>query len=140
MNIDPVTVAKVYTFRFSVLPLSSSPTVVSVAPRAVVHAIFGGHGVNGLDGLDRAFGGGVAFEDRTTGEAFLGVWGRRNASRFRSLIRQSGYSIEAVTGPPPAPLRGSSTTKERPPKPTLDTLRSPGQQKPSGSRIFLSVQ
>jgi hypothetical protein len=112
----------VYTFRLSTLRRGADPTIISVAPRSVVQAIFGGGGPKGIAGLDRAFGGGMVFENCRSGKAFLGVWGCRNASRFRALIRQSGYVVKTINEPPPARQVLSSRTKTRPPRPTLQTI------------------
>jgi len=115
-------VTRVYTFRLSGLRPGGGPTIISVAPRDIVHAIFGSGGPKGVAGLDRAFGGGTAFENDLSGDAFLGVWGRRNASRFRALVRQSGYVIEAIGEPPPARQVLLSKQKIRPPWPTLESI------------------
>lgn len=41
-----------------------------------------------MDGLSSAFGGAVVFKNDGTGQSFLGVWGTRYASRFRSDLRR----------------------------------------------------
>ncbi|HEY2757116.1 MAG TPA: hypothetical protein VGJ01_15435 [Pseudolabrys sp.] len=112
----------VYTFRISTLRRGADPTIISVAPRNVVQAIFGGGGPKGIAGLDKAFGGGTVFENHRSGGAFLGVWGRRNASRFCALIRQSGYMVKAISEPPPARQVLSAKTNTRPPRPTLESI------------------
>jgi hypothetical protein len=127
----------VYTFRLSTLRRGADPTILSVAPREVVQSIFGGGGPKGTAGLDQAFGGGTVFENCRSGEAFLGVWGRRNASRFRALIRQSGYVVKMINEPPPARQVLASRTKTRPPRPTLETIDAgtgENEQQPNSKR------
>lgn len=42
------------------------------------------------------FGGWLASSDRITGKSYLGVWGRRNAARFRRLLREKGAVLTIV--------------------------------------------
>ena len=65
----------------------SGDTVVNVAQRDKVISVYGGGGLFGEGGLSSAFGGAVVFKDDTTGQCFIGVWGTRNASRFRRELR-----------------------------------------------------
>jgi len=76
----------IYVFRSDRFA-SSGDTVVSVAPQEYVASVYGAGGALGEDGLSSAFGGSVIFKNDQTGERFVGVWGARNASRFRSDIR-----------------------------------------------------
>jgi hypothetical protein len=39
------------------------------------------------------------------GTEFIGVWGARNASRFRRLLRDRGCSLDLVLSSPPARLK-----------------------------------
>ncbi len=89
-------------------------TVVSVAARDVVVSIYGGGGTMDGDGLDQTFGGYCVFRADDTGACFLGVWGARNASRFRNDLRRGGILLELVRGPPPARLVLWSTADIRP--------------------------
>ncbi|NLS17159.1 hypothetical protein HGP16_11385 [Rhizobium sp. P40RR-XXII] len=57
----------------------------------------------GEAGLSSIFGGAVVFKNDATGELFLGVWGARNASRFRRLIRTNMQTIN-FKDPPSARL------------------------------------
>ncbi len=66
------------------------------------------------NGLNSAFGGSCVFRNDDTGALFLGVWGERNASRFRNGLRKGGLSLEIVPEPPPARLVVSSITGLRP--------------------------
>ncbi|WLR96341.1 hypothetical protein [Shinella sumterensis] len=61
---------------------------MSVAPQQQVVAVYGGGGTFEADGLSQAFGGAAIFRNDATGAIFAGVWGARNASRFRREIRE----------------------------------------------------
>lgn len=71
-------------------------TVVCVAPRDAVISVFGGGGMWNLDGLHRAFGGGIVFYASGQNILFQGVWGKRNASRFRTAFRQRGFKVMII--------------------------------------------
>ena len=75
----------VYLFRYAGFA-PSGDTVVSVAPLDCVVAFYGSGGVVGEGGLSSAFGGHVVFKNDLSGEYFVGVWGARNASRFRNEL------------------------------------------------------
>src|SRR5262245_2077594 len=93
----------VYVFRdrhFS----PAGDTVVCAAPLDLVVSVYGGGGVLESGGLSAAFGGAAFFRNDETGTRYLGVWGARNASRFRSGLRRSGAALEIVRDPPPARL------------------------------------
>ena len=62
-------------------------TIVSAAPLDLVVSVYGGGGLIGESGLSTAFGGAALFRNDETGECYLGVWGERNASRFRSALQ-----------------------------------------------------
>jgi hypothetical protein len=103
----------VYVFRDrSFAP--QGDTVVSVAPRDAVVSVYGGGGVMDGDGLCQVFGGSCAFRNEDTGAVFMGVWGARNASRFRAALRRGGVALEIVDGRPPARLIVWSTSGARP--------------------------
>ena len=91
----------VYVFRSSDFARAGD-TVVCAAPFDHVVSIYGGGGVKGVGGLSAAFGGAAMFKDEATGACFLGVWGARNASRFRSALRASGAVINIIRESPPA--------------------------------------
>jgi len=92
-------------------------TVVSAAPSDAVIAVYGGGGIYGSDGLSAAFGGSVVFCDPDTRDTYLGVWGARNASRFRSAFRRRGITLEVIPEPPPSVLAVWSTRRgSRPPR------------------------
>ena len=86
-------------------------TVVSAAPLDAVITAFGGGGLFGEGGVDVMFGGCAFFRDDKTGPAYVGVWGARKASRFRTALRQAGLCVEIVRRPPPARLMFSQTRK-----------------------------
>ncbi|MCJ8053041.1 hypothetical protein GB928_014360 [Shinella curvata] len=74
-----------YIFRSANFAPSGN-TVVTIAPIDRVAAVYGGEGGGGLSD---AFGGVAIFLNDATGERFAGVWGARNASRFRRKMRES---------------------------------------------------
>ncbi|MGD9478274.1 hypothetical protein V8U06_12010 [Shinella sp. G-2] len=65
----------------------SGDTMVSIAPVERVVAVYGGGGAFDADGLRAAFGGAAVFRHEGTGALFAGVWGTRNAARFRREMR-----------------------------------------------------
>src|SRR5262245_31105153 len=93
----------VYLFRSRNF-MRGSDAVVSAAPLDLVVSVYGGGGTLNLGGLAAAFGGGAFFRNETTGRCFLGVWGARNASRFRAALRASGAAVSIIREPPPARL------------------------------------
>jgi hypothetical protein len=87
----------IYVFR-DPLTTRTSNTVVAVAPYADVIACFG------LDGLDGTFGGHAIFKNDESGDKYLGVWGARNASRFRTAMRRYHPSVVVIQDRPAARL------------------------------------
>ena len=69
--------------------------------------------------FDYYFGGYMRFGRLFSSDEFLGVWGSRNASRFRRILRAKLGELEIVHTKPPARHTGSSvhgrrlTTDER---------------------------
>ncbi len=99
----------VYLFRDSHFA-PAGDTVVCAAPLDVVVSVYGGGGLKGEGGLAAAFSGAAFFRNDETGLCFLGVWGSRNASRFRSALRRSGSRLEIVRERPPARLAWFQTS------------------------------
>ena len=58
------------------------------------------------------FGGWIAMTDDDTGRAYLGVWGKRNAKRFRRMLRERGALFMLVRGDQPGRRRLRSETRE----------------------------
>jgi hypothetical protein len=102
----------VYVFR-SALMIGSDNTVIAVAPLEQVVSVYGGGGVRGEGGLVAAFGGAIEFRNDGTGERYIGVWGKRNASRFRTELRKK-FQLTILREPPPARLVSRQTAGERP--------------------------
>lgn len=104
----------IYVFR--AVKFAKSESVVTAAPLDIVVSVFGGGGMKGELGLSAAFGGYAYYRDDATGAAYLGVWGDRNASRFRRRLRESGLVLQIVGSEPPARLvlRGSGPKGQRP--------------------------
>src|SRR6266545_2542243 len=90
-------------------------TVMSAAPIELVISVYGGGGTKGAGGLSAAFGGAAFFRNDATGDCYLGVWGARNASRFRSALRGSGAILLNFYKPPPARLIFFEKKGKRPP-------------------------
>lgn len=96
------TSALLYVFRSPAFP--GSNTVASAAALDLVVAVFGGGGMKGEQGLAETFGGAAFFRNEETGESYLGVWGARKVSRFRSRMRVAGGDLRIIREPPPARL------------------------------------
>ena len=79
-------------------------TVMTAAPLDFVVSVYGGGGLKGEAGLEAVFGGSAFFRNDETGSCYLAIWGARNASHFRSRLRQSGRTLEIVREPPVARL------------------------------------
>lgn len=93
---------RIYLFRSEAIAPGSS-TVVCAAPVDLATAAFGSGGRHNEEGVRRAFGGNAFFRNSETGERFIGVWGARNASRYRTALRRHAR-IAIVREPPPARL------------------------------------
>jgi hypothetical protein len=90
----------------------AADTVVAAARLGVVVAVYGG-GVFGEGGLAAAFGGAIVFKDNASDCRFLGVWGKRNAARFRAAL-SAHCPIQVIDEAPPAPLQLFNKTGVRP--------------------------
>ncbi|QFY60907.1 hypothetical protein FZ934_11060 [Rhizobium grahamii] len=106
---------QVYLFRSAGFAPSAG-TVVSVAQLDRVVAVYGAGGVFGEGGLSSAFDGAAVFKNYASGACFIGVWGARNASRFRSKLR-AHMEIAVYNEAPDARLSFWGAAKERPKKP-----------------------
>lgn len=89
-------------------------TVVCAAPPEIVASAFGGGGNKDTAGLIATFGGAAVFEDEESGRYYLGVWGSRNCSRFRSAVRRAGVSLNIVREPCPGRHKHRFKSRERP--------------------------
>ncbi|MGV3552480.1 hypothetical protein [Rhizobium sp.] len=78
MSSEAVTV---HIFRHAAFA-PAGDTLVTVAPVACATIAYG------AAGLADAFGGSALFENRNSGEKWVGVWGARNGARFRRRLRQ----------------------------------------------------
>jgi len=105
----------VYLFRSADFA-PSGDTVVSVAPQDIVVAVYGGGGVFGVGGLSSSFGGAAVFRNDASGECFIGVWGARNAARFRREL-QASMPITVIKEAPDARLTFRGAEKRRPERP-----------------------
>lgn len=103
----------IYLFRSEAFA-PGDRTVVCAAPTHLVVAVYGGGGHHNNGGMNDAFGGSAFYRNEETGETFLGVWGARNASRFRTALRRKG-AITIVREPPPARLTWFDQGGQRPP-------------------------
>lgn len=107
-----ITPCPIYLFRSSGFA-PSGDTVVSVAPLDRVVAVYGNGGVVGEGGLSSSFGGAAVFKNDASGECFIGVWGARNASRFRGELR-AHMQIAVIKEAPKARLAFWGAEKEPP--------------------------
>ena len=82
-------------------------TVACAAPREAVVAAFGNEAE-----FERYFGGSMSFGLPSSPD-YLGVWGARNASRFRRILRQARFDFEVHESPPSAPHTLSGASGER---------------------------
>ncbi len=111
----PNAIIPVYQFRSD--GFSRSPnTVVAVAPMEAVISVYGPGGLTGEGGLSDAFGGAAIYTNDETGMCFFGIWGARNAAKFKADLGTK-LNIEVVTETPPARLSRWGKSKTRP-KPT----------------------
>jgi len=67
---------------------AGGPQTVCIGPRAAVQNAVS------RNELTELFGGYILYVDRITGAEFLGVWGARKTSAFRSLLRGRDLVIE----------------------------------------------
>ncbi len=97
----------IYAFRHgSFAP--GGDTAVCVGERTRMEAVFG------RDGVQELFDGKAVFTNDALKLDYLGVWGVRNASRLRRLLREQGVEvIVARTSPPDARLRYFSHSTAR---------------------------
>jgi hypothetical protein len=108
----------IYLFR-SGRVTGDAATVVCAVPLDLVMTVYGGGGLMGEGGVEAAFGGAAFFRNADKTQCFIGVWGARNASRFRSALRASRLNLVVVRTSPPARLIFVS----RMPKPISSRLR-----------------
>lgn len=73
-----------------------SDMVLTAAPEAAVMHCFGS-----LAGLSMMFGGWVRYGRVDDDTRFYGVYGSRNATRFRRLLVESGLALQYLHRPPP---------------------------------------
>jgi hypothetical protein len=85
--------AKFITFREERYWRGSKP-IVGFAPKITVRALVSNEEMAAI------FGGHLEYEDRTSGERYLGVWGARKANRFLRLLRKRGGVIALENGEP----------------------------------------
>jgi hypothetical protein len=95
--------SSVYVFRSAGFAPAAN-TVMSVASLDLVVSVYGGGGLKGEAGLFEAFGRAAFLRNDETAESYLGVWGTRNASRFRRTLREAGVNFETIREPPQARL------------------------------------
>ena len=70
-----------------------SRRVVCIGPKDAIE------GALPLDTLTANFGGHILYED-SDGDRYLGVWGARNASRFRRMLAERGVDFSLNAEPP----------------------------------------
>ena len=95
-------VPKVYVYR------NFKTVAFAAADRDSVNATFGSEGA-----FQTFFGGCELYGGTYLRPEFLGVWGARNVSRFRRLLRQRFGKLEVVESERPVAVRSYSTTGMR---------------------------
>ncbi len=71
-----------------------SPPLVCIAPvKELRHLI-------GVSEIDREFGGHISYRQLPWFTGYVGVWGARNCSRFRRLVREAGGEVIAKSERP----------------------------------------
>ncbi len=63
-----------------------------------------------IEGLSSVFSGIAVFRNDATGKYYLGVWGARKASQFRSRLRKAGFQTEIIEAAPPGRLAWHQST------------------------------
>jgi hypothetical protein len=76
------------------VPSSRWPAHISVARAVDVYECFS------RSELSDNFGGMARYENKRTGEEWLGIWGARKASKFRRLFRERGATLIIVKSNP----------------------------------------
>lgn len=65
------------------------------------------------DELVAKFGGYISYVDDSTGTVYLGVWGTRNAGRFRTMLKDRGVDFGIIrTRPPTLRFKASAVAPE----------------------------
>jgi hypothetical protein len=82
-------------YQFSETRWRGSEPTVCVGPISFVSTIIGKRELAAM------FGGYIVYTDDDTNTDFLGVWGVRNASKFRRILREGGGSFTLRRGFPP---------------------------------------
>ncbi len=77
-----------------------------------VVSVYGPGGLTGEGGLSDAFGGAAIYKNDETGMCFFGIWGARNAAKFRADLATK-LKIEMVKEAPPARLSRWGKSKSR---------------------------
>ncbi|HEY3847631.1 MAG TPA: hypothetical protein VGL95_11005 [Acetobacteraceae bacterium] len=96
----------VYLFRDSHFA-PSGDTVVCAGAKAGIESYLGGGQVESL------FKGFAVYTDRGANRDYIGVWGIRNASGLRRLLKERGAALTVHKVPPPnARLRYFKTLKK----------------------------
>ena len=105
MKRDKAEPVDVYIFRDGLSPAGDA--VVCIARRSALRRYIS------KAQIDAAFSGYVTYH-RPLWKLYLGVWGSRNAARFRRFLRERGAEVIMHHKPPPLLTRtGSVRHKER---------------------------
>jgi hypothetical protein len=94
---------KIYLFRDRHFA-AAGDTVVSAAPEELVVQAIGGGGLHSTQVLSQIFGGAAIYRDERSGRQYLGAWGARKASRFRTMLQRRIGLLEIVRAAPPGRL------------------------------------
>jgi hypothetical protein len=103
---------RVYVFR------DWQDAVACAAPGPAVLEAFGGFPL-----FQTYFGGYMTFGKLFSSDEFLGVWGHRNANRFRRILRERWGELEIIHARPPAWHVGNSLLTSRPTRAEREALK-----------------
>lgn len=78
-------------------------TLITVAPLELINLVYGLGEGSRQAALAAVFGGAAVFKDEDSGAFYLGIWGKRNASRFRTALQRHA-DVAIVRAPPPGRL------------------------------------
>lgn len=88
------TALNIYVFRDRHFA-PAGDTVVCIGGRGSIEALLGNKPIPGL------FTGQAVYTNDETNQDYVGVWGKREASRFRRLLRERGADLLVHRVPPP---------------------------------------
>ncbi len=102
-------VVHMYEFTEQSLAKGSPPLVCIAAVKEL-------RGLVGVSEIDGVFGGHISYRQLPWFTRYVGVWGARNCSRFRRLVRETGGEVIAISERPKGSRVSAWLTKGTRPK------------------------